>query len=103
MDGRGVRRRALHRGGCDWVGPALRAGRVNAAIDLRDGLRVTGGYVCASTFVVAEVALTVVLLTGAALLGPSLAKLIDVDKGFETYSALAFGLADEPGEVSNGA
>ena len=73
--------------------PALRAGRANAAIDLRDGLRVTGGDRLRSTFVVAEVALTVVLLTGAALLGRSLAKLIDVDKGFEADSVLAFRLS----------
>ena len=76
--------------------PALRAGRANAAVDLRDGVRVTGGDRLRSTFVVAEVALTVVLLTGAGLLGRSLAKLIDVDKGFETGSVLAFRLATSP-------
>jgi putative ABC transport system permease protein len=73
--------------------PALRAGRANVAVDLRDGLRVAGGDRLRSTFVVAEVALTVVLLTGAALLGRSLAKLIDVDKGFDTGSVLTFRLA----------
>ncbi len=76
--------------------PALQAGRANAAVDLRDGSRVTGGDRLRSTFVVAEVALTVVLLTGAALLGRSLAKLIEVDKGFETDSVLAFRLATSP-------
>lgn len=73
--------------------PALRAGRANAAVDLRDGARVTGGDRLRSTFVVAEVALTVVLLAGAALLGRSLAKLIDVDKGFEVDSVLTFRLS----------
>jgi putative ABC transport system permease protein len=76
--------------------PALRAGRANVAVDLRDGARVTGGDRLRSTFVVAEVALTVVLLTGAALLGRSFAKLMDVDKGFETDSVFTFGLATSP-------
>ena len=76
--------------------PALRAGRANAAIDLRDGLRVTGSDRLRSTLVVAEVALTLVLLAGAALLGRSLAKLIDVEKGFSTDSVLTFTLAASP-------
>jgi putative ABC transport system permease protein len=76
--------------------PALRAGRANAAVDLRDGLRVTRGDRLRSTFVVAEVALTLVLLTGAALLGRSLAKLIDVEKGFSADSVLTFSLAVSP-------
>jgi putative ABC transport system permease protein len=76
--------------------PALRAGRANAAIDLRDGLRVTGRDRLRSTFVVAEIALTLVLLAGAALLGRSLAKLVDVEKGFSTDSVLTFSLAASP-------
>jgi putative ABC transport system permease protein len=76
--------------------PALRAGRANAAVDLRDGLRVSGRDRLRGTFVVAEVALTVVLLTGTALLAQSLARLIDVDKGFETDSVLTFRLATSP-------
>ena len=76
--------------------PALRAGRTNAAIDLRDGLRVTGRDRLRSTFVVAEIALTLVLLAGAALLGRSLAKLVDVEKGFSPDSVLTFTLAASP-------
>jgi putative ABC transport system permease protein len=76
--------------------PALRAGRTNAAIDLRDGLRVTGRDRLRSTFVVAEIALTLILLAGAALLGRSLAKLVDVEKGFSTDSVLTFTLAASP-------
>jgi predicted permease len=76
--------------------PALRAGRANAAVDLRDGLRVTGRDRLRSTFVVAEIALTLVLLAGTALLGRSLAKLIDVEKGFSTDSVLTFSLAASP-------
>jgi putative ABC transport system permease protein len=73
--------------------PALRAGRSKATVALRDGFRVTGRDRLRSTFVVAEVALTLVLLTGAALLGRSLVKLIDVEKGFSTDSVLTFTLA----------
>jgi putative ABC transport system permease protein len=76
--------------------PALRAGRADAAVDLRDGVRVTGGDRVRSTFVVAEVALTMVLLTGAALLGRSLAKLIDVEKGFSPDRVLTFTLGTSP-------
>jgi len=76
--------------------PALRAVRPNGRIGLRDGLRVTSGDRLRSTFVVAEIALTVVLLSGAALLFRSLFKLIDVDKGFETDSVLSFRLSTSP-------
>jgi putative ABC transport system permease protein len=76
--------------------PALRAGRANAASDLRDGARITGGDRLRSTFVVAEVALTLVLLTGAVLLGRSFMKLIDVEKGFEADSVLTFTLTTSP-------
>jgi putative ABC transport system permease protein len=76
--------------------PALRAGRANAAVVLRDGIRVTSGDRLRSTFVVAQVALTVVLLAGATLLARSLANLIDVDKGFQADSVLAFRLATSP-------
>jgi len=76
--------------------PALRAGRTSASIGLRDGLRVTGRDRVRSTFVVAEVALTLVLLAGATLLGRSLVKLVDVDKGFSTDSVLTFALSASP-------
>ena len=76
--------------------PALRAGRANAAINLRDGARATSRDRLRNTFVVAEVALTLVLLTGAALLGRSLARLIDVDKGFDPNSVLTFSLSTSP-------
>lgn len=76
--------------------PALRAGRADAASGLRDGVRVTGRDRLRSTFVVAEIALTLVLLTGAALLGRSLVKLIEVEKGFSTDSVLTFSLSASP-------
>jgi putative ABC transport system permease protein len=73
--------------------PALRAGRASMTGDLRDGTRVAGGERLRSTFVVAEVALTLMLLAGAALLGRSLAALVSVDKGFAGESVLTFGLS----------
>jgi putative ABC transport system permease protein len=83
--------------------PALRAGRANMTSDLRDGLRVTGSDRLRSTFVIAEVALTLVLLMGTALLARSLGKLIDVDKGFNTDSVLTFSLAATPVRYPNAA
>jgi predicted permease len=74
--------------------PALRAGRARESDLLRDGARVAGGRDrLRNSFVVAEVALTVVLLAGAALLGRSLANLIRVDKGFVGDSVVTFGLS----------
>jgi putative ABC transport system permease protein len=74
--------------------PALRAGRAWESDLLRDGARVAGGGdLLRNSFVVAEVALTVVLLAGAALLGRSLANLISVDKGFAGDSVVTFGLS----------
>ena len=72
--------------------PAFRASR-SSVTDLRDGMRVTDRDRIRSAFVVAEVALTLLLLTGAGLLGRSLTKLITVDKGFSGDSVLTFGLS----------
>jgi putative ABC transport system permease protein len=74
--------------------PALRARHASLAADLRDGTRVTGGGDrLRSAFVVAEVALTLMLLVGAGLLGRSLSRLIAVDKGFSADSVITFGLS----------
>jgi putative ABC transport system permease protein len=74
--------------------PALRAGSVSVTNDLRDGSRTTAGRDrVRSAFVVAEVALTLILLTGTGLLGRSLVKLVSVDKGFNETSVLTFGLS----------
>jgi putative ABC transport system permease protein len=83
--------------------PALRAGRTNQSDLLRDGARVAGGRdLLRSSFVVAEVALTVILLAGAALLGRSLANLISVDKGFGGDSVVTFGLSTSPRKYPTG-
>jgi putative ABC transport system permease protein len=74
--------------------PAIRAGGVRASSTLQDGVRVAAGRdLVRSSFVVAEVALTVVLLAGAVLLGRSLTNLVGVDKGFAGDSVVTFGLS----------
>jgi predicted permease len=74
--------------------PALRAHHVSLTADLRAGTRVTSGRDrLRSVFVVAEVALTLMLLVGAGLLGRSLSKLLAVDKGFSADSVITFRLS----------
>ena len=74
--------------------PALQTGKVSFAVDLRSGSRVsTGRERLRSALVVAEVALTLVLLVGAGLLTRSLSNLISVDKGFSADSVLSFNLS----------
>jgi putative ABC transport system permease protein len=74
--------------------PALQTGKVSFAVDLRSGSRVSKGRErLRSALVVAEVALTLVLLVGAGLLTRSLSNLIAVDKGFSSDSVLSFNLS----------
>ena len=74
--------------------PALQTGKVSFAVDLRSGNRVsTGRERLRNALVVAEVALTLVLLVGAGLLTRSLSNLISVDKGFSADSVLSFNLS----------
>jgi putative ABC transport system permease protein len=71
------------------IGPALSAARAPAAGGLAQ--RGSGERPARSrgAFVLVQVALSVVLLTGAALLAKSFARLADVDPGFSARSALA--------------
>jgi len=76
--------------------PALRARRPNVNSALTDGGRGTtsgGQQRTQATLVVAEVALTVVLLASAGLLLRSLANAASVDPGFEPAKVLAFDLS----------
>jgi predicted permease len=76
------------------MAPALRAGRAPMTADLRDGTRVAAGRDrLRQGLVVGEVALTLMLLAGAGLLGRSLVKLLEVDKGFSGSSVITFRLS----------
>ena len=74
--------------------PALRAASATPAEDLRGSGRDGGptGSRLRRMLVAAEVTLAVLLLTGAGLLGRSLAALGDVDPGFETEGRIAMTL-----------
>ncbi len=76
--------------------PALRAADVAPADDLREGSRASStglkGLRLRRALVAAEVALAVLLLTGAGLLVRSLGALTRVDPGFETEGRIAMTL-----------
>ncbi len=87
--------------------PALRAGAGDPAVSLRTG----GGRGASSGrhqggltrwLVGGEVALAVVLVTGAALLGRSLGSLYDVDPGFEPEGLLVFRLSPPESRYESG-
>jgi putative ABC transport system permease protein len=73
---------------------ALRAGRTSSAGGARQRFRVV--------LVVAEVALSVVLLVGAGLTLHSLARLTAVDPGFDAGGQLTFGVVLPPGKYPTG-
>ncbi|KPK81234.1 MAG: hypothetical protein AMS25_07460, partial [Gemmatimonas sp. SM23_52] len=72
------------------VVPALRASRGDLVEDLKSGVRTTdaGGNRFRNGLVVAQVAVSIVLLIGAGLLIRSLATLMGVDTGFDTRNLL---------------
>ena len=77
--------------------PALQTRNVSLTVDLRSGDRIAAGRErLRSALVVAEVALTLVLLVGAGLLTRSLSNLVSVDKGFTADSVLSFKLDVTP-------
>jgi putative ABC transport system permease protein len=77
--------------------PALRATSSGLAMMVREGGRGHGpgrrGSRLRETLVVAQVALAIVLLTGAGLLIRSFVKLTQLDPGFRTEHAMAFRIA----------
>jgi len=79
------------------VAPALQGSRVDLTASLREGGRSVAGVARAArtrnVFVVAEVALSLVLLTGAGLLLRSLGFMLRSDPGFSTASVVAFDVA----------
>jgi predicted permease len=79
------------------LAPAAQAARGALAATLREGGRGSAGdrgaQLVRRGLVVAEVALALVLLTGAGLLTRSFARLQEVDPGFEPHGVLTFTLA----------
>lgn len=69
--------------------PGLRERRSDLSNSLRGGKRLTGGrHLARAALVVAEVALALMLLVGAGLLGRSLLRLLAVDPGFDASHLL---------------
>lgn len=76
--------------------PALQTSRLNPQEALAEGARTTGGtahHRLRSALVVSEIALSLVLLTGAGLLMKSLIRLLRVDPGFETENLLTLEIS----------
>ena len=88
------------------VFPALRAARRDPRDALADSPRIQGGSAAtrrlSSGLVMAQIALTVVLLVGAGLVGRSVLKLLDEDPGYRTDGALVMDIW-LPAEVESGA
>lgn len=83
--------------------PALRASRSDPAQDLKTAVRATdrGGAAFRSGLVVAQVAISVVLLVGAGLLIRSLARLMDEDLGFDRERLLTAEIQLPRGEYQD--
>jgi len=80
------------------LAPALKTSRPHLQDTLKEGGRGTSGtrHRSQAVFVVAELALAVVLLIGAGLTVRSLARLWDVNRGFNSQNVLTFNLALPP-------
>jgi predicted permease len=84
------------------LAPAWRVVRENPQTALKEGGRgATGSNQRAlSAFVVAEVAVALVLLTGAGLMVRSLVRLWDVDPGFSAHNVVTFSISMPPAMAS---
>jgi predicted permease len=81
------------------IAPAFRGSRINVGPALKesaassDATKVSGRrFGLGSALIVAQVALSVVVLTGAGLLVRTLANLRNIDPGFDTHNVLLFGI-----------
>jgi predicted permease len=84
------------------LAPALKTSKANPQTTLKEGGRGTTGthQRVLSTFVVVEIAIALVLLAGAGLMIRSLAKLWNVDPGFNAKNVLSFGVSFPPSMAS---
>jgi predicted permease len=80
------------------LAPALKTSTANPQDTLKDGGRGTSGthQRVLGTFVVAEIGIALVLLAGAGLMIRSLARLWNVDPGFNPRNLLSFGISFPP-------
>lgn len=83
------------------VMPAARTSQVDPNAALKDSGRGVSGtrHRAQSVFVVAEVAIALVLLVGAGLMVRSLSRLWNVDPGFNPHNVLAFGYTLPPSMI----
>src|SRR6202030_2956579 len=87
------------------LAPALRSSRTNLQASLKDGGRgSTGGHHrTQSVLVIAQIALTLVLLAGAGLLFRSIQRSWKADLGFESQRLLTFQVGLSPSATKTGA
>jgi predicted permease len=77
------------------IAPAMQAAGANVQSELKDGSRSSHSGPWrrfASALVIAEVALAMVLVAGAGLMGKSLYRLLDVNPGFDPHNLLGMGI-----------
>ncbi len=79
--------------------PALRTSRQDLHSTLKEGARSVSGahHRAQNAFVVVEMALALVLLTGAGLMIRSLVRLWNVNPGFDSHNVLTFNVSLPPG------
>jgi putative ABC transport system permease protein len=84
--------------------PALQSTRLDLQDALKEGSRAVAGsgqHRLRNALVISEIAVSLVLLTGAGLLMKSLVNLLNVNPGFETQNLLAIPVSAPPGRYSD--
>ena len=84
--------------------PALQASGLSLQTALAEGARTTGGaahHRLRNALVIGEIALSLVLLTGAGLLMKSLVRLLQVDPGFQAENLLTLEISASPARYSD--